>query len=450
MGTTNLGRIGNGGNKPAKAELTILYNQGSEQYQVEQMLAPDEQMLVDFGKLIRNQVPDKNGHVLPPDLTSGAYRIRDLEHNPLGALYEGKVIVDKTYGHAAYGCGVCCGPDAPTMAFDPLAVSIDDYADQYVQALNSCGGGVQDFTDDFSTWWTGNTAIATANRNSIHGVAAGTTNHYAESDPMYWGIRKAFNSCPVSRPQTTAGTKVKPTITGSNTVWWFNSQNPDSSSYPISATLTSSAGASTTWSVTQADTKVTLSSTSGASITVTSTGSHFSASSGDISVTATANKVPLTPFTMSAKTPWKLVSRGAPQTACFTSPETYTSTVSYDLHDNLDVVMSSNVDWNEVLGSQTPENGSNWGCCVASSSGGTDPVQDMIAPPELNATPAPSPKPTCSGANSGATRYRSIPQNTSVGTVKNGAGVHVQSDTLGYYIDHGQHDSIQIPAQPAQ
>ena len=204
--------IGNGGNKPAKAELTILYNQGSEQYQVEQMLAPDEQMLVDLGKLIRNQVPDKNGHVLPPELTSGAYRLRDLEHNPLGALYEGKVIVDKTYGHAAYGCGVCCGPDAPTMAFDPLAVSIDDYADQYVQALNSCGGGVQDFTDDFSTWWTGDTAIATANKNSIHGVAAGTTNHYAQSDPMYWGIRKAFNICPVTRPQTTAGTNVAPQI----------------------------------------------------------------------------------------------------------------------------------------------------------------------------------------------------------------------------------------------
>jgi hypothetical protein len=67
---------------------------------------------------------------------------------------------------------------------------------------------VQGFTDDFSTWWTGDTAIATANRNSIHGVAGGTTNHYAESDPMYWGVRKAFNSCPISRPQTTAGTNV--------------------------------------------------------------------------------------------------------------------------------------------------------------------------------------------------------------------------------------------------
>ena len=118
------------------------------------------------------------------------------------------MIVDKTYGHAAYGCGVCCGPDAPTMAFDPLAVSIDDYADQYVQALDSCGGGVQDFTGDFPTWWTGNTAIATANKNSIHGVAAGTTNHHAESDPMYWGVEKAFHTCPISQPQTTANTNV--------------------------------------------------------------------------------------------------------------------------------------------------------------------------------------------------------------------------------------------------
>ena len=59
----------------------------------------------------------------------------------------------------------------------------------------------------------GDTAIATANKNSIHGVAAGTTNHYAQSDPMYWGIRKAFNICPISRPQTTANTNVGQAMT---------------------------------------------------------------------------------------------------------------------------------------------------------------------------------------------------------------------------------------------
>jgi hypothetical protein len=174
------------------------------------MLAPDEQMLVDFAKLIRNQIPDKNAHVLPPELSSGAYRIHDLADPVAGGVYEGKVIVDKTYGHAAYGCGVCCGPEAPLMEFDPLEVATATSTDQQVQARNSCGGGVQDFTVDFPTWWTDNSAIATANRNSIHGVAAGTTNHYARSTPMYWGPLKDFVSCPISQPQTSANTNVGP------------------------------------------------------------------------------------------------------------------------------------------------------------------------------------------------------------------------------------------------
>jgi hypothetical protein len=49
--------VGNGGNKAERAQLTILYNQGRDQYQVERLLAPDEQMALDFGKLIRDQVP---------------------------------------------------------------------------------------------------------------------------------------------------------------------------------------------------------------------------------------------------------------------------------------------------------------------------------------------------------------------------------------------------------
>lgn len=116
--------IGNGGNKPTRAGLTILYNHGNGQYQIEQALAPDEQVLVDFGKLIRNQIPDNDGHTLPPDLTSGTYRLRDLKDSAAGAVYEGKVIVDKTYGHAAYGCMICCGPIAAFFEFNPLGVAV--------------------------------------------------------------------------------------------------------------------------------------------------------------------------------------------------------------------------------------------------------------------------------------------------------------------------------------
>ena len=200
--------IGNGGSNPARAELTLLYNHGGEQYRIEKSLAPGEQAMIDFGKLIRGQIPDKDGHVLPPDLTSGAYRLRDLADPAAGSLYEGKVIVDKTHGHAAYGCMICCGPEEPSMQYDPINLIIFLYEYQQVNASNSCGGGVQIVTGDFPTWWTDNTSIATANRNKITGAGAGSTTHYAQSKPMYWGFRENASYCPTSQPVPSAGTDV--------------------------------------------------------------------------------------------------------------------------------------------------------------------------------------------------------------------------------------------------
>ena len=110
-GTHNsLVTIANGSDKIARAQLTILYNHGTGQYQLEQTLAPDEQMALDFDQLIHDRVPDKNGNTLPPGLTEGTYRLIDLNDNPLGSLYEGKEIVDKTYGHASYTCMICINP----------------------------------------------------------------------------------------------------------------------------------------------------------------------------------------------------------------------------------------------------------------------------------------------------------------------------------------------------
>lgn len=54
--------------------------------QLEQSLQPDEQMWIDVGKLIREQVPDKNGKFLPQDLTSGSYQFRDLTDKFIGSL----------------------------------------------------------------------------------------------------------------------------------------------------------------------------------------------------------------------------------------------------------------------------------------------------------------------------------------------------------------------------
>jgi hypothetical protein len=157
----------------------------------------------------RNQIhDDKDGHAMPVDLTSGAYRLRDLTDTAAGGLYEGKVIVDKTYGHATYGCMICCGPEFALMEFDPLGLVVSGSGNQQVQTTNSCGGGQQTVSGDFPTWWTDNTAIATANRNQIHGVASGTTNHNAQSIPMYWGFRENASSCPQSQQRPNASTNV--------------------------------------------------------------------------------------------------------------------------------------------------------------------------------------------------------------------------------------------------
>jgi hypothetical protein len=241
---------------------------------------------------------------------------------------------------------------------------------------------------------------------------------------------------------------VIPSISGPNTVWWFNGLNPASSAYPTSVTLTSSGGSSTSWSVSQSDAKVNLSSTTGAQITVTSTGSHFSGQNGDISIIATAGGLQSAPFTMTAKTPWKLVFI-KPQTFCNSSPLSYSTELTYNLIDNLDVTMSTDISWNESVGTAVCV-GSNW--CkngIGTSGGFTNPVTDTLEPPELNSSPAPTPKPVCNGQGTGQTRYRSIPQTIKVGNSSTG-GVQVQSDALGYYVDHGQHDSIQSPSKPPQ
>ena len=137
---------------------------GAGKYQVEQVLAPDQQLWLDLGRLIRDRVLDKDGNVLPADLTSGTYQFRDLTDRAVGNIFEGKVITDKTNGHAAYGCMICCGyPSRGFIWTDPLDVLKSSYAPQDVGGVNSCSGNQDSIGFAYPNWSTGNTAIATAN-----------------------------------------------------------------------------------------------------------------------------------------------------------------------------------------------------------------------------------------------------------------------------------------------
>jgi hypothetical protein len=253
-----------------------------------------------------------------------------------------------------------------------------------------------------------------------------------------------------SRPTT-----VKPVITGaSHDLWYFNGLGePTGSGYRTGIALSSSGGTNTVWSVTTSAGagRVTLSSTGGASITVTSSGSHFSRTIGDVLIVATVNGVASDPFAITTRTPWKLSPRN-PQDppTCFQSPTSYQSIMRYDIKDNFDSLIANDLTWNEVLSqsSSTSENGSNWGSYIFLSSGGnSDPLEDFLAPPSGTGV---SPSPTCSGTPSGTVRYRAIPQVVRVGSAVGGSGVLVQTDTIGYYINHARHDSIIVPPQPPE
>lgn len=180
---------GNGGHVAIKARLTIYYDGGTRRYELEQELKPHEQMWVDVGKLIHNQVPDKNGLMLPSDLMMGSYELEDLTDRGLGNLFEGKVTLDKTFGQAAYGCATCCGYEAPHMYWDPISLLLGVGSNQDVWALDSCSStdvSVIGYITP-SSWGTGNHAIATANGRTITGMGVGSTTNFAQGNLIIGG-----------------------------------------------------------------------------------------------------------------------------------------------------------------------------------------------------------------------------------------------------------------------
>jgi hypothetical protein len=173
--------VGNGGNTITKALFTIYYDGGLKRYDLEQDLKPHEQLWVDMGKLIHDQLPDRNGHTLPPDLMMGSYEVEDLTDRAVGNLYEGKVILDKTFGYVAYGCATCCGYGAaPYMYYDPIGVILGFTGDQDVWDINFCTAmrGSVLFGFPSINWNTGNHTIATANGRVIAGVGIGNTTNF--------------------------------------------------------------------------------------------------------------------------------------------------------------------------------------------------------------------------------------------------------------------------------
>jgi hypothetical protein len=203
---------GNGGTKPTQAAFTIFYNQGTQKYELDQTLLPGEQMWMDIGKLIRESIPDKNGKTLPQDLTSGSYDIRDLGNKGIGALFEGKIMYDTTYGHVTYGCGVCCAYKPPVLLWNPLGIPFQGTSANGVDAYDTCYNSEETITYLFNgNWSTANSSIATVDAYGTHtGQGLGSTTTSTWASIQNWEPHSFI--CPIEVQRPGGGDNVNPII----------------------------------------------------------------------------------------------------------------------------------------------------------------------------------------------------------------------------------------------
>lgn len=280
--------VGNGGTKPAQAALVLDYARGTGAYEIDQLLQPDQQMWIDVGQLIRNQVPDKKGTVLPASLTMGSYEIRELTQTG-PSLFEGKVVYDKKYGSVTYGCGSCCGYKGAEFDYNPLGIPLDGEEDQGVEGLDTCTGTWNDLTSAFyNTWSTQDSSIATVNADGVHtGVAIGSTLSQAHAEETLW---EKVNDCPLGELYPEGGDNVQPQVSVNCTPQnlALGPTAPSSTTTGLCTATVSPSGGKYSWTVNTGT--VTLVNPTSASPSFTAANASSSEGDTTISLTYTVNE----------------------------------------------------------------------------------------------------------------------------------------------------------------
>ncbi len=414
--------------------MTLFYNGGNGVYNIEKRLAPGEQIWADVGRIIREQIPDRDGHTIPPTVTSGSSELWDLDHPGLGHVFEGKLVLDKTYGRAFYGCNICCRQYGAALHVTPFSGPVGS-GDYDTVTYRECDGTEYDGTWMAYGWYSYNTSIATLPDRYLSLVGVGSTTTKAKIDLI-------TSRCQPYTDQPQQSVTSNPMISGPNTVWWFNGESP--AGYATVVTLTSSGGAATTWSVTAGADKITLSATSGSQVTVRSSGTTFSSSPGDISVVATANLQSSAPFTMTTRKPYQLA---VPVIQHFCdSLFGYRDAISYEIRDQLGAIVPFAVDWNEQFTSSCFQDNvqGNWcsyGLPTQVGASGTILV-DYISGPGVNNAPPPNPMPVCVGDS---TQQQHWGQQFRIGSPGVGFGVRVQTDNIVRFMNHAEHQNVVSP-----
>ncbi len=167
--------VTNSGQKPTNALLTLHYDNGQKSYEMQRTIQPGDQMWVNVASLIRNRIPDGKGNLLPADASFGTYDLRDLSPG-LGSLTPGTLALDGAFGFNVKPPILrCCGADDAGWDPDSFDLIVDGFDYGSIGGTDQCTGQPVDLTGDFTTWWSGNTAVATVETAQVNGVSTGST-----------------------------------------------------------------------------------------------------------------------------------------------------------------------------------------------------------------------------------------------------------------------------------
>ena len=434
---------------------TLFYTGGHYGYPIH--LEPRTTQSLNISEIIHSRIPDADGNLIPLSVQSGSAEIS----GPQGENQEILVVIDAgiyNVRKATCGtlyCSTCDGETAAWINLNPFTVAVGNSIQQ--TSGYEYNTGTQYDTTSSSSWSSSNTSVATVSTGLTNGVSVGSatlTSAYFQSVPVFDHPCQYVTppSCPYAytTPSPNAGGNTTPTISGPNTLWWFNGLGAGVSGYTTQITLTASSGGTGTsyqWAITAGSDKVSLSTSTSATVQVTSIGK--SSNANDVSITVTIGSITSDPFKLTVRAPYTFGTDPNHPTPIYSQDPTYVwdMFIPYLILDNLLTPMPSPVSFNEnwttaVVPDYPNENWPNGAAsCATTSTSEPASMGDHINGVTPNHIPTPVYNTQWNGV-----AVDHIGQEWRVGTCQIGYGPRVQTDTLQDYTDHAAHNNIVSPA----
>jgi hypothetical protein len=439
--------------------------EGVPYYLIDLSLKPHETKTIDLRKLRDAQKPDFQGNKIPAGATDGSVLWIRLQDVPvMGRL----VVMQRHKGLASnYDCQYCiCPPSIDSLSVSPssyglLPVQTHPYTSR--ATYKDCNGSstYYDRTSN-STWSSNNTPVATVNDSAPKGLVTAVAGGSASIGATYVGILYMPNCQPPPchvpcicyyPAKNGGGTADVVTISGPQTVWWFNGQNPSGYTTSIQLTANPAGQSQYTWAFSAGSDKATFSGQSGNTINLTGTALSV-APGADVKVKVTVTfsgggSKTSSDYPITVRGPKKVVATGRIDDYS-DSTYGYFSDVYYTIRDNLDQTFAQSIGLNEHWTSSAvpdaPFEGTNWRQGIAEgTTTSTSQFYDHMGGEAISLPAIPTPTGPCQPTRC-TQKVQHWGQEWLVGSETVGAGARVQTDTLQKYKDHARHEGIVSPA----